>query len=389
MNKTTFFTGESSRDSLAVFIAWLNLDLGIETCFYNGMNTYVKTWLQFAFPLFIWLITLAMIISSHYFTSAAKLVGRSAPKVLATLFLLSYTKLIRTEIAALSFTFLEYPNGHQQAVWLNDGNIQYLTGKHIPLFIAAMLFLLIFTIPYTALVLFAPCIQKSNNRFFKCVMRKGKPILDAYMGPFKDKYRFWSGLLLLARTFLLVAFAGNASGNPFLNLLLVLATVFFLLAAQLCSFHGIYRQWALDILEAFFLVNVGMLSSATLYLKLAGGNQTIATDISTIAAAIAFIGILCYHISIHPITKKLKACVSVAYRNRRRGTHELVNLIADSEDTTSDLETITDQPQACVQPLQLIFDEQNKPVLVAEDNMIVQSHSADRDKEYTSISKND
>ena len=53
MNKTTFFTGESSRDSIAVFIAWLNLDLGIETCFYNGMSTYVKTWLQFAFPLFI------------------------------------------------------------------------------------------------------------------------------------------------------------------------------------------------------------------------------------------------------------------------------------------------------------------------------------------------
>lgn len=31
---------------LTVFIPWLNLDLGIETCFYNGMDAYVSTWLQ-------------------------------------------------------------------------------------------------------------------------------------------------------------------------------------------------------------------------------------------------------------------------------------------------------------------------------------------------------
>ena len=33
---------------LSVFIAWVNLDFGVETCFYSGMNTYQKTWLQFA-----------------------------------------------------------------------------------------------------------------------------------------------------------------------------------------------------------------------------------------------------------------------------------------------------------------------------------------------------
>ena len=33
---------------LTVFISWLNLDLGIETCFFSGLDGYVKTWLQFA-----------------------------------------------------------------------------------------------------------------------------------------------------------------------------------------------------------------------------------------------------------------------------------------------------------------------------------------------------
>ena len=40
---------EVSQQVLAVFIAWLNLDLEIETCFFNGMDAYIQTWLQFAF----------------------------------------------------------------------------------------------------------------------------------------------------------------------------------------------------------------------------------------------------------------------------------------------------------------------------------------------------
>ena len=34
---------------LNVFIAWLSLDFGIESCFYSGMNAYAKTWLQLVF----------------------------------------------------------------------------------------------------------------------------------------------------------------------------------------------------------------------------------------------------------------------------------------------------------------------------------------------------
>ena len=36
---------EKQTNPLAVFIAWLNLDLGIETCFFNGLTAYGKTWL--------------------------------------------------------------------------------------------------------------------------------------------------------------------------------------------------------------------------------------------------------------------------------------------------------------------------------------------------------
>ena len=42
---------------LRVFVAWLNLDLGIEACFFKGLNAFWKTWLQYLFPLYIWSIS--------------------------------------------------------------------------------------------------------------------------------------------------------------------------------------------------------------------------------------------------------------------------------------------------------------------------------------------
>ena len=54
MNSATFFSPPTNV--LTVFIAWLNLDLGIETCFYDGMDAYTKAWLQYAFPFYVWVL---------------------------------------------------------------------------------------------------------------------------------------------------------------------------------------------------------------------------------------------------------------------------------------------------------------------------------------------
>lgn len=35
---------------LSIFVAWTNLDWGIEMCYYPSMDAYQKTWLQFVFP---------------------------------------------------------------------------------------------------------------------------------------------------------------------------------------------------------------------------------------------------------------------------------------------------------------------------------------------------
>ena len=65
-----------------------------------------------------------------------------------TLFLVSYAKMLRITITVFSSTTVVYPDGHQRRVWLYDGNVDYLKGKHIPLFIAALILLIFLSIPY-------------------------------------------------------------------------------------------------------------------------------------------------------------------------------------------------------------------------------------------------
>ena len=88
VNRTIFLPVEST-DALSVFIAWLNLDFGIETCFYNEMDAYSKTWLQFVFPVYLWVLVGLMILVSHFSQRFACLLGSNPVSVLATLILLS------------------------------------------------------------------------------------------------------------------------------------------------------------------------------------------------------------------------------------------------------------------------------------------------------------
>ena len=52
----SLFLPPSTSNFLTVFISWLNLDLGIETCFYDGMDSYGKFLLQLAFSTYVFIL---------------------------------------------------------------------------------------------------------------------------------------------------------------------------------------------------------------------------------------------------------------------------------------------------------------------------------------------
>ena len=300
-NHQAFFPRATINFS-TIFLSWLNLDLGIETCFYDGMDIYAYSWLQFLFPFYVWFLVGCIILVSHYSQSFAKHLGQNPVAVLATLLLVSYSKILKAIIVPLSWTYLTYYSSTTEShriVWLYDGSVDFLKEpKHIALGLFAIFSLVVFVFPYISLLLFGHWLQGCSNWWILSWLNKIKPFMDAYHAPYKKHTRYWTGLLLLSRLGLFLTFAINANGSESINILAVSSVTIALLAMKLRVYECLYN----DILESFFILNLGIFSVATFYLKEESDsvsevkNQLILSKISIGLALITFIGILLFHI---------------------------------------------------------------------------------------------
>ena len=283
----------------STFIAWLNLDLGIDVCFFNGLDAYGRVWLQFLFPAYIWILVGVMIVTSRYSTRIAKLTGSNAVPVLATLFLLSYTKLLRTVIDSVSFTTITDAGGDTSTLWLIDGNIRFLEVPHIFIFLVALIAVVVYILPFTSLALLAPYLQaKSNFRLLRRWVNKMKPLLDAYQGPYKDMFRFWTGFLLVVRIVLFITFASNVLGDPRVNLLAISISLL-LLYTILWNTGQVYKSRLTHVLECVYILNLGVYTAATGFLVSSNSSPYRQEQLACIMVGTAFLvfsGTLVYHL---------------------------------------------------------------------------------------------
>ena len=257
---------------------------------------YGRTRLQFIFPLYVWALVALIILVSHCSTYAARIFGRNPVSVLATLFLLSYTKLLRTIITIFSVGIIEYPEESEtKAVWLYDGNITYFEGKHIPLFITALIFLIFLFLPYTFLILFGQCLRKLPRKrcFGGARSMVFTSLMDAYHAPYKIKHRYWTGLLLLVRCVLFLTFSFNVLGDPNINLLAITTAI--LVVNVPLTYLKVYTNKYLNILELSFLCNLGILTSVTHQVQLTADSKEIVSIISVTIVFATFLLIIIFH----------------------------------------------------------------------------------------------
>ena len=294
-----FPSSESSFPS--VFVAWLNLEIGIEVCFINGLDAYIKTWLQLAFPVYIISLVVMVIKISEYSPKFTRLIGRKDPvSTLATLILLSYAKLFSVTITALSFAKLDYPNGKHEIVWLPDGNVKYFQGKHIPLVLVALLIILI-GLPYTILLfLWQWIFYVPKWKVFKWT-RNTKLIafIATYHVPHNRKYRYWTGLLLLVRVVLYVTASVTMSANPqtfpLISIILIGGLFFF---KGMGGFR-VYKSSLVDIVDTVLYINLLALAAFSQYdFKVNPTKQTAVAYTSSIITFILFVGSICYHLKL-------------------------------------------------------------------------------------------
>ena len=314
---------------LTIFISWLNLDLGIETCFYNGMDSYGKFLLQLAFPVYVFVLIGTIILLCEVSDKFATLLGNRNPvAALCTLILLSYSKLIRSIITALQFTYLDYPNGEHETVWLYDANISYFTVSHIPRFVAAFVIIILGAI-YTILLLFGQWFPRCSNRKFMKWAKNTKynAFIDAYQAPFTPKHRYWMGLLLFTLTIHNIVAATTADSPA--QILSAGCVALGLIMFKLLNTR-IYKNTLQDSLETLFLTNLVVLAIATLYniIRKTNKGQLALTDTSMAISFILFLVILGYHAYMYllkgtRVWKRVTQCYQRRERdhNRRQAYH--------------------------------------------------------------------
>lgn len=338
VNANIFFRS-TNRRFLFTFTSLLNLELGFPLCFFKGMDEIAKVGLQFVFPTYLLLLCVGIIFLSRHSSRIQKLTSGSAVPVLATLFYLSYSKILRTVIDILSFATLKIDGNLEDLVWLFDGNVIYCTGVHLFLFILALLTICLFILPYTLSLALVFLLQRITG------MVRTKALVDAYLAPYKDKWRFWFGLRLLVLLVMCVIYAVTGTDNPSLALFLQLLIVIAFAVAQ--AYVQPFKSFAIGLLDMCFVLNFIILSLAISYILSLGtrdhDGQEAVVGVMIGLAFVAFVGIIVCHViialrSIPRIREAMDQLCSKIVGKVRKEPQELDECTYEPSATSHDME---------------------------------------------------
>ena len=269
---------------LRIFIAWLNLDFGIETCFVVGLNAFWKTLLQYIFPLYIWSIVGLIILAARRSVRLTELLSSRAVSILSSLVLLSYMKLLRNAVESLHYTYLDYYNStgevHSLAVWAADGTLDYFGPEHSILFSIA-LFVIVVCMLFTFLLLFGQWLRTLH--FFS----RFHPIFDSYYAPIKYRHHYCLGLLVITRVFLYLLNFNLFPRAATFSLLITVTALF--------TYMTLVRPFVSTVNLVFyctFLVNLIILSGSFLFVDTSLSGNVCRTGkevVTSMSTGIAFV----------------------------------------------------------------------------------------------------
>ena len=288
------FTLDLAPQAPAIFlpVVFVNLDFGIETCFYEGMNALEYVGLQFVFPLYLYFL-MAMIVLVARFKWPQNNIF-SAGKTFATLLVVSYSSILRTCTQVLQHVIVHSITTKISSVrWLIDPQVKYFHSLHAVLAVFSILLLVLYLIPLPLILLFP---AKAYSWKYT---GKTKPILDAFFAPYKPKLRCWLGIrLLLSVTLSTVSLYLNFPHNVFM--VVTVLTGFLYIQTILRPYRGI----GINTADTFLITNLIVLLLGLLFFNTTQYNQhetelpstsIIFTSTVVSLAYVVFIAILLYH----------------------------------------------------------------------------------------------
>ena len=310
-----------SPDFVTVFISWLNLDIGFDTCFFEAsvstsfssvlqMYLYIAL-IQLAFPTYVIIVVIVVIVASECSSRFARIVSKGNPvAVLATMILLSYAKFIGL-IPSFSLAFLlvpAYGSRNFDVTRLDSENNMHGVFEdteymELSVFLSTVLIVLyvlviFLCVIYTALVFsWQWLLRYQNMAIFKWVRyQKLQYFLEPYHAPYTADYRYWTGLLLFARIVLYLIYSVNFSLDPRVNLMAVIFVAGGLLLLKGVTAKRVYNFWLLDVMETVIYFNLVAFSALTWYNLDFGGNQIVVAYTSVTIVFLLLVGVVVFHV---------------------------------------------------------------------------------------------
>jgi transcription initiation factor TFIID subunit 2/histone acetyltransferase MYST3 len=309
---------------LSVFVNFLNLELGFPLCFFDGLTSLTATYLSFIVPIYLWLTVLALIVLSKHIQIVARLISRSAVPVLATIIHLSFSKLLSFVVNGLSVIHLDvgdaYGNASRRRVWYFDGSVEYFDRHHIGMFCLSLVSLIFFLLPYT---IFLTGIKWFSR--FRLINYRVRPFVDAYCAPFKDKWRFWFGARLWVLIIFYILSVGMRNYSYILTLVkCIIITLFTITQVAIMP----YKNILVNLLDAFFLVDLTLISIVTLY----DAHYQALSNLFVIPVFLVFCLIIAYHV--HLVTGRSKRIRQMLFKKTKMSKMSVE--LEDSTQVTED-----------------------------------------------------
>ena len=208
-------------------------------CSFQGLNHISHELLHYISPLII-VIALIIIVILARRCKILSLPDHSPEHGLCTIILLTFTSLNETSMNILRS--VKFPFG--TIVYIQP-NMEYFSVKeHLPYALVALLVQIIFLIPFTCLLLFAPFL----SRWFNFI--RIKPMLDNFQYCYRDNMRWMAGIYFLARLLFLVCVLTDQLVLQNAALLISLSLLFIITMLQP------YHEQHLNYIDGLLLFNL-------------------------------------------------------------------------------------------------------------------------------------
>ena len=287
---TEFLSDRLYTRPIKILMALFNLNLGFPLCFYNGMDSISKAALQFAFPLYLLSIVLSLVVMSRFSIRLTNLIVGLSVQMIATLIYFSFAKVLSAVSEILISSSIQMSSENlTHTVWYFDGSVMYLSPIHCTLFILSLVVIVLMILPYLIFTTTGSTLIAKNH----CASLYLRPLIDAYHGPYKDKFRFWFGIRQWMLTLFYALYFIFRGSKP--HVMLAIDTVILGAYIVIQVYIRPYKNRLLNIADVVFLMLLYISNIFTFYFLL---TNDVATPSSSISIALFLLMYLCFSLVI-------------------------------------------------------------------------------------------